>query len=43
MPEVIIVLTIFDKFLNIVGLVREGKLKRDKKLGIETKKEEIPI
>lgn len=32
MPEAIIVLTIFDKFLNIVGLVRDGKLKRDEKI-----------
>jgi len=29
--KAIVVLTIFDKFLNIVGLVREGKLKRDEK------------
>lgn len=32
MAESIIILTIFDKFLKIVGLVREGKLKRDDKI-----------
>lgn len=32
MPDATIVLTIFDKFLKILGLIREGKIKRDEKI-----------
>ena len=32
MPEVSTILTIFDKFLNVIGLIREGKIQRDNKI-----------
>jgi len=32
MPDPMIVLTIFDKFLKILGLIREGEIKRDEKI-----------
>ena len=32
MPNATIVLTIFDKFLNIVGLIRTGKIKRGERI-----------
>ena len=32
MPDATIVLTIFDKFLHIVGLIRAGKIKRDDRI-----------
>ena len=32
MPEVSTILTMFDKFLNVIGLIREGKIQRDNKI-----------
>jgi hypothetical protein len=32
MPEVSTIFTIFDKFLNVIGLIREGKIRRDNKI-----------
>ncbi len=32
MPEATIVLTIFDKFMNILGLIRSGEIERNEKI-----------
>lgn len=32
MPETVVILTIFDKVLNVLGLIRERNLKRDEKI-----------
>lgn len=32
MPDAVGILTIFDKVLNVIGLIREGKIKRDEKI-----------
>ena len=32
MPEISTILTIFDKILNLIGLIREGKIQRDNKI-----------
>ena len=32
MPQATLVLTVFDKCLNIIGLVRDGKIKRDRQV-----------
>lgn len=32
MPETVVILTIFDKVLNVLGLIRQRNLKRDEKI-----------
>jgi len=32
MPEAAIILTIFDKVLNVLGLIRDGNIKKDEKI-----------